>query len=138
MRLRRHLSYANVVATLALVVAVAGGTTAIAGSAGKKKGAVVRVTKNSDVSKKGKIRPGHATAAKLAGVDVVQRRFTHSDVSNVVSCPAEEVLLGGGALIHSSNPPGSVLESSGPVGNGWLAAFNFANTDYSVYALCLR
>ena len=29
-RLRRHLTYANVAATLALVIAVAGGTTAIA------------------------------------------------------------------------------------------------------------
>ena len=30
-RLRRHLTYANVAATLALVIAVAGGATAIAG-----------------------------------------------------------------------------------------------------------
>ena len=32
MRTRRHLSYANVAATLALVIAIAGGTTAMAGS----------------------------------------------------------------------------------------------------------
>ena len=31
-RLRRHLTYANVAATLALLIAIAGGTTAIAGS----------------------------------------------------------------------------------------------------------
>ena len=32
LRLRRHLSYANIAATLALCVALAGGTVAVAGS----------------------------------------------------------------------------------------------------------
>ena len=35
-RLRRHLTYANVAATLALVIAVAGGATAIAGGKAAK------------------------------------------------------------------------------------------------------
>ena len=43
-RLRRHLSYANVTATLALVIAIAGGTTAIAGSAKAPKNSVVSTT----------------------------------------------------------------------------------------------
>jgi hypothetical protein len=137
-RLRPHLSYANIVATLALVVAVAGGTTAVAVSAGKKKGAVVRVTKGSDVSKKGNVRSGHVTASKLAGVDVVQRRFTVSVPGNVAECPSGEQLVGGGAVIHPSSPPGTALESSGPNGNGWLGIASQASADYSVYALCLR
>ena len=137
-RLRRHLSYANVVATLALIVAVAGGTTAIAVSKAKKKGAVVRVTRKSDISKKGKIRPGHVTAAKLAGIDVVQRRFALSLPTNVAACPAGEMLLAGGIEIHSSSPPGAAIDHSHPVGNGWLGASNFSETDQTVYALCLR
>ena len=47
-----RLTYANVVATIALVIAVAGGTTAIA---------VSRSASKSDVNKKGNIRGGRVT-----------------------------------------------------------------------------
>ena len=73
-RLRRHLSYANVAATLALIIAVAGGGTALA--------VAIHSSKKSDINKKGNIRVGrvtakklangNVTAAKLAGIDVVQ------------------------------------------------------------------
>ena len=74
-KLRRKLTYANVVATLALIVAVAGGSTAVAVTANASK-------KKTDVNKKGNIRAGrvtakklangNVTAAKLAGIDIVQ------------------------------------------------------------------
>ncbi len=57
-RLRRHLTYANVAATLALIVAVAGGTTAIAMKA--------TAPKNSVTTKS--IRPYNVTAGDLSGL----------------------------------------------------------------------
>ena len=60
-RIRSHLSYANVAATLALIIAIAGGTTAIAGS---------KAAKNSVASSS--IKPFNVTARDLAGVKVVQ------------------------------------------------------------------
>ena len=59
--LRRHLTYANVAATLALVFAVAGGATAIAGG---------KAAKNSVASSS--IKPHNVTASDLAGIRVVQ------------------------------------------------------------------
>ena len=61
MRIKRHFSYANVAATLALIIAVAGGTTAIAGG---------KAAKNSVASSS--IKPFNVTAGDLAGVRVVQ------------------------------------------------------------------
>ena len=60
-RFRRHLTYANVAATLALFVAVAGGTTAIA---------LNSAPKNS--VKSSSIKPFNVTAGDLAGVRVVE------------------------------------------------------------------
>ena len=60
-RLKPHLSYANVAATLALIIAVAGGTTALAGS---------KAAKNSVASSS--IKPFNVTAGDLAGVRVVR------------------------------------------------------------------
>ena len=83
--LRRHLNYANVAATIALIIAVAGIPTAIAVSKGAKSG---------DINSKGKIRAGHVTtaklangsvtAAKIAGIDVAQATATNSTTAN---CP---------------------------------------------------
>jgi hypothetical protein len=139
-RLRRHLSYANVAATLALVIAVAGGTTAIAVSKGSKK--------NNDVNTKGNIRARHVTAAKLAngsviasklaGIDVVQRDFSTSGPGHDADCPFGERLLSGGVDIHSPSPSGAAITSSHPVGNSWEGNVTIATGDYTVYALCLR
>ena len=63
--LRRNLSYANVTATLALVIAVAGGTTAIAMKA--------TAPKNSVTTKS--IRPYNVTARDLTRLGLVQRQL---------------------------------------------------------------
>jgi len=123
----RHLSYANVVATLALVVAIGGGATAIAISkkVGTKQIRAQAVTAN-------KIADSNVTAAKLAGIDVVQKDgLAFSDAV----CPAGERLLSGGARATG----GGTLVASYPSGNAWsgIQAGGFG-TGISVYALCLR
>ena len=102
-KLRRKLTYANVVATLALIVAVAGGSTAVALTANASK-------KKTDVNKKGNIRAGrvtakklangNVTAAKLAGIDIVHAN--RSGLVAVATCPSGELLLGGGADVLGS------------------------------------
>ena len=69
MRIKRHFSYANVAATLALIIAVAGGTTAIAGS---------KAAKNSVASSS--IKPFNVTARDLAGIRLVQVSTASSSV----------------------------------------------------------
>jgi hypothetical protein len=127
--LRSHLSYANVAATLALVISVASGTTAIAVSKGSK---------HNDITKKGNIRAGHVTASKLAGIDVVQRDFAIASPGHDADCPVGERLLSGGVDIHSPSPTGAAITSSHPVGNSWEGNVTSATTNYTVYALCLK
>ncbi len=67
--LRRNLSYANVTATLALIIAVAGGTTAIAMKA--------TAPKNSVASKS--IRPYNVTARDLTRLIEVRGQTTFND-----------------------------------------------------------
>lgn len=108
-KLKGHLTYANVVATLALIVAVAGGSTAIAISAkvkknsvsGKqiKKGTIRASNIKSGAITADKIADGNVTGPKLAPINVVT---TVSDTPNPgtanATCPgANERLLGGGA-----------------------------------------
>ena len=136
-KLRRKLTYANVVATLALIVAVAGGSTAVAVT-------VNAARKKSDVNKKGNIRAGRVTAkkladgnviaAKLAGIDIVQG--SGADRANA-DCPSGERLLAGGAKINSG-PPGAALIDSAPSGNRWEAITNTGPADVTAYAICLR
>jgi hypothetical protein len=136
-RLKRHLSYANVVATLALVIAVAGGSTAIALSAS--------TAKKTDVNKKGNIRAGRVTTSKLANGAVTARKVADIDVVQVtqsdfgrVSCPAGDRLLSGGAHVNSGGTP--ALSQSNPDGNGWSASTNAGGgaVSLTVYAVCLR
>lgn len=89
-KLRRHLTYANVAATLALVIAIAGGTTAIAGN---KIGA-------SDLKK---IKVRTALALPSGGQAIATAK-----------CLRGEKLLGGGG---SAEP---VFNGSGPSGNSWV------------------
>ncbi len=70
--LRPHITYANVVATLALVLAAAGGTTALA--------VAIQGSKKSDVNRKGNIRSGRVTAKKLADADVTAAKLAGIDV----------------------------------------------------------
>jgi hypothetical protein len=115
---RRHLNYANVAATVALVVAVAGGATAIAGS---------KAPKNSVVSSS--IRPYNVTSRDLAGIRVVQ---VVGQVSAFASCPQGERLIGGGGGARS-------VGVSSPRNNGWyVEQAGGSDAPVSATALCLR
>jgi len=122
-RIKSHLSYANVAATLALLIAIAGGTTAIAGS---------KAPKNSVVSSS--IKPFNVTARDLAGIRVVE---VDAQFSAFARCAQGERLIGGGG---SSIPAGFPdLAVSRPNSNGWLVQQGDGpNTLMAAYALCLK
>ena len=128
----RKLTYANVMSTIAVVIALAGGSTAVA--------VTVNASKKSDVNKKGNVRAGRVTtpkladaavsAAKLGGIQTVQ---VTGDPAVTAVCPAGTKLLGGGG--QTTAPQALVL--SQPDGNGWRAGANSA-VNVTAYALCLR
>ena len=123
-RIKRHLTYANVAATLALLIAIAGGTTAIAGS---------NAPKNSVASTS--IKPFNVTARDLAGVRVVE---VDAQFSAFAACGRRERLLGGGG---SPIPPGGVvnLGVSRPGNNGWFVQQGGGpDRLMAAYALCLK
>jgi hypothetical protein len=122
-RIRRHLSYANVASTLALLIAIAGGTTAIAGS---------NAPKNSVTSSS--IKPHNVTARDLAGIRVVE---VDQQFSAFAPCARGERLLSGGG---SSIPPGFPdLAVSRPGENGWLVQQGDGpDTLMAAFALCLK
>jgi hypothetical protein len=118
-RLRRHLTYANVTATLALIVAVAGGTTAIA----------VKSTapKNSVISKS--IRPYNVTARDLTRLIEVRGQATFNDpapadgsisgATAIAQCPAGALLITGGGLVDNAR---ATLSGSQPVHEAWIVS----------------
>jgi hypothetical protein len=123
-RLRRHLTYANVVATVALIIAVAGGTTAIAAS---------QAAKNSVASSS--IKPYNVTARDLAGIRVVE---VNGGFSAFAPCARGERLLGGGG---SPIPPGGLVDLgvSRPGANGWFVQQGGGpDRLMAAYALCLK
>jgi hypothetical protein len=98
MKLRVRLSYANVVSTIALAAAVAGGSVAVAGKGGR------------DVTAGGKIRAGHVTAKDLAPIRLVTG-------SGNASCQDKERLIGGGAEVIQTdgvNQPALVESKPNP------------------------
>ena len=119
-RLKPHLTYANVAATAALIIAVAGGTTAIAGS---------KAGKNTVESSS--IKPYNVTARDLAGIRVVQ---VTGSVNAFAPCTEGERLLGGGG--RTIDPQGS----SRPGNKGWIVEPRTGPEDRLVlaYALCLK
>jgi hypothetical protein len=122
-KLRQKLTYANVAATLALVLAVAGGTTAIAAS---------KAPKNSVASSS--IKPNNVTATDLAGIRVVQ---AFGEFKVVASCGKKERLIGGGANSVAN------IAASRPSGNGWyveqgITPGTTGNVPVNAYALCLK
>jgi hypothetical protein len=121
--LKRHLTYANIASTLALVIAVAGGATAVA---------VSKAPRNSVASSS--IKPFNVTARDLARVRVVE---VNQPFSAFAPCGRGERLLGGGG---SSIPPGFPdLGVSRPGGNGWFVQQGQGpDTLMAAYALCLR
>jgi hypothetical protein len=122
--LRSRLTYANVMSTAAVFLALAGGTTAIAISVGK----------NSVTTKS--IRPGNVTAKDLAGIRVVTRTASFGVLT--ASCPANERLLSGGA--NQEGDPEARFLGSYPDGNGWTARVlgSGLGARLTVYALCLK
>ena len=118
-RIRRHLSYANVTATLALLVAVAGGTTAIAMKA--------TAPKNSVTSKS--IRPYNVTARDLTRLIEVRNQTTFSDpgppdgtfasASATATCPAGTRVISGGGFVGSDF---AALVGSDPTSEGWVVS----------------
>lgn len=102
-RIRRHLTYANVAATLALVIAIAGGTTAIA--------AKVTAPKNSVTTKS--IRPFNVTARDVTRLVQVIGRASFTDPAPgdsifsgstaIASCPSGARLLTGGGSVDNDN-----------------------------------
>jgi hypothetical protein len=131
----RSPSYAEVMSTVAVVVALAGGSTAVAISASGK---------NADVNKKGNIRAArvteakiadsNVTAAKLAGIDRVQ---VTGQGTALATCPSGERLIGGGGAL-SGGP--QQFDTSLPEGNGWRVGpqFGGGSSTATSIALCLR
>ena len=135
--LRRNLSYANVAASLALVIAVAGGTTAIAMKA--------TAPKNSVATKS--IRPYNVTARDLTRLIEVKNQTTFSDpgesddkftsATATAHCPAGTRVLSGGGFVDSDH---AALIGSDPISEGWVvsAAADGANqATITVIARCL-
>lgn len=116
--MKKHLSYSNVAATLALVIAVAGGTTAIA--------AKVTAPKNSVTTKS--IRPHNVTARDLTRMIEVRGESTFDDPAPpngtfsvgaaTASCPAGTRVVTGGGFVNGSG----VISITGsvPVAEGWV------------------
>lgn len=131
--MRKQLSYANVMSTIAVVIAVAGVPTAVA--------VTVNASKKSDINKKGKIRPNRVTANKIADGNVGASELGRIEVFNATAdngdatatCPAGARLLGGGG----ASAPGAELIGSLPVGNGWRVVADGVTTA-TASALCLR
>jgi hypothetical protein len=118
-RLRGHLNYANVTASLALVIAVAGGTTAIA----------VKTTapKNSVTSKS--IRPYNVTARDLTRLIEVRSQAVFNDpapadgtfdgATATALCPTGTLLITGGGLVDNVR---ASLSGSQPTHDAWIVS----------------
>lgn len=127
-KIKPHATYANIVATIALIVAVSGGATAVALSLGKGS-----VTSKS-------IRKGAVTAPKLAPVVIRAAEKTGTSASVRAACAKGERVLSGGASASSLSGD-SDLAASVPDGNGWFAqAGNSGDPTTTVVArvVCLK
>lgn len=109
--MRKHLSYANVTATLALVLAVAGGSTAIAMQAAKN-------SVDHRAIKKGAVR-----ASELGKTTTVKNTVIGTGASEAVaSCAKKQRLLtGGGVAVGSGSGVSAALTASQPGNNKWAA-----------------
>jgi hypothetical protein len=119
-QIRRHLTYPNVTSSLALVIAIAGGTTAIAGSNAAKN----TVTSSS-------IKPYNVTARDLAGIRTVQ---VIGQFKAFAPCARNERLIGGGGGATGGT------RISAPDDNGWSVEQDSGpqNQPVVAYALCLK
>ena len=116
--LRRHCTYANVAATLALVIAVAGGT-AIARNA--------TAPKNSVTTKS--IRPFNVTARDLTRLIEVRAQAVFNDpappdgvfarATATAPCPAGTRVISGGGFVDNDR---AALMGSDPTSEGWTVS----------------
>jgi hypothetical protein len=140
--MRKHLTYANVVATLALIVAVAGGSAAIAISVKVKKNSVgTKQIKKGSITA-GKLADGAVTNVKLADGSVTGSKLTGTRIAKDQQAPnvqadigcatGEKMLSGGGAS------SGGALRDSFPGGpDGWRA-IGSGGGESSAFAVCLK
>jgi hypothetical protein len=137
-RVTRRLSYANVVATLALVVAVAGGATAVAGG--------FKAPKNSVTSKS--IKAGNVTAGDLTTAVRVDVPASVSDPTqgdgNFTSAGAQADCPAGGRPIGGGVSTGGIsrvfVASSAMSPSGWLGGVSSdagGTRQFTVTAWCL-
>jgi len=135
--IRRHLSYANVAATLALVLAVGGGTTAIA-------------LRGKNTVRTDDIRRGNVTARDLSEIRVVNKVFTLDDAADdgtwsggffVLPCPKGTRIISGGGGIAPSGLGAGAITRTDVNQNGWqisAAQDTGQPAPVAVTALCLK
>lgn len=127
--IRTKLTYANVVATLALIVAVAGGSTAIAISSKQKISG--KLIKRGTITTK-QLKNGSITGPKLAKIDRIQIAGTAGNTSKAV-CPQGATLVSGGVSGSTIDP---VIQSTpSPGSEEWLGA---SSSPPLIVAMCLR
>ena len=153
-KIRKHLTYANVMATLALVFAVAGGTAYATHLVVRSNDIVNDQVKSADV-RNDNLRGGGLTSSDIAtdavgadewgSVTVVSNNTSvpaDGGVGEVtVTCGSGEQLIGGGARFPF--PSGDLSKSTVGFfghGPGWVAAGQNNGQvaqDLTVHALCL-
>ena len=140
--MRKHLTYANVVATLALIVAVAGGSAAVAISGKVKKNSVgtKQIKKGSITAGKladgavtnPKLADGSVTSAKLTGTRIAEDQQAANVQADIGCGPGEKMLGGGGGS------GGGTLRDSFPPGPGGWRAIGSGGGESSAFAVCLK
>lgn len=161
-RVRRKLSYANVIATLALFLVLAGGTAFAASQIGKesigtkalKKEAVTpaklsskaKATLTGAAGAKGATGPqGPAGPAGAPGATKIQVEVGPEVNGSAVHCPAGQVAVGGGGeavegfLFVSEPLVGETAATAGQTPNGWFAKAEDAEGNQGparAYVLC--
>jgi hypothetical protein len=139
--LKPHLTYANVVATLALVLAVAGGSTAIAistkvkknsvGTKQLKNGAVTAAKLGKEAVTSDKLVDGSVTASKLVPVKVV------ATAGGLANCSVGEKLLGGGG-VELGGPLSETFPTVTPGATPLQWVAGGPGTSTTTYAMCLQ
>jgi hypothetical protein len=128
-KLKPHLTYANVVATLALIVAVSGGATAVAVGLGK-----------GSVGPK-QLRKGAVRAQELGPV-IVRSQSGPGISQGIATCKkGERVLSGGGTASPTDGSGAPKMTSSEPLGTrGWrvVGSAETGPVIATAHALCLR
>jgi hypothetical protein len=129
--IRTKLTYANVVATLALIVAVAGGSTAIAISSKQKISG--KLIKPGTITTK-QLKDGSVTGPKLATIDRIAATGP-AIVGEKADCPQGSKLISGGAVAFGSTD-GITRSDPSDVSETWRGAS--AAGQSTVIAMCLR